>query len=285
MNDEPHAQIRQMQAQIRETQGAATREAPVAETIWAEIWERPWWGFALSATLPGIVLALLGPFGSFAAPLWMRFAYWVPTMAIGATIGAGLTMWAEQTPLFERRPIARFAFITVAMTAAMTGVAWGVGQLVFGQGAVPFSAVFVFYVWFITVIVSVISAIIRARRVSVAAAPIPAVAAVTPPSLLARLPDRLKSGAILALQGEDHYVRVHTSLGNDLVLARLGDAIGEMGSTPGARTHRSWWVAKGAVKQFRRANGRLALVLQNDLEVPVSRGYASELKEAGWLNE
>ncbi|MBP6012630.1 MAG: response regulator transcription factor [Alphaproteobacteria bacterium] len=285
MNDEPHAQIRQMQAQIRETQPPATREAPRTETIWAEFWERPWWGFALTATLPGVVLALLGPFGSFSAPLWMRFAYWVPTMAIGAAIGAGLTVWSEQTPLFERRPIARFVFVTVAMTAAMTGVAWGFGQLVFGPGAVRFSATFVFYVWFITMVVSLISAIIRARRVSAAAAPVPDVASQTPPSLLARLPDRLRSGAILALQGEDHYVRVHTTRGNDLVLTRLGDAISQMGAMPGARTHRSWWVAKGAVKQLRRANGRLALVLLNDLEVPVSRGYASELKEAGWLNE
>jgi DNA-binding LytR/AlgR family response regulator len=56
-----------------------------------------------------------------------------------------------------------------------------------------------------------------------------------------------------------------------------------MGQTPGARTHRSWWVSKASVASVRRDNGRLALVLKNGTEAPVSRGYASELREAGWL--
>ena len=283
MHDEPHAQIRQMRAEIREMQPPATREAPVAHDIWAEVWERPWIGFAITATLPGFVLSLLGPFGSYAAPLWMRIAYWMPTMALGATLGAGITVWAERSPLFAGKPILRTVAIVALMTAAMSGVAWGMGQLVFGPGAVNFSTLFVFYVFLITVVVSIISAIIRARRVAVAAAPIPAAPA-PPPTLLSRLPDKLKAGAILALQGEDHYVRVHTDAGSDLVLMRLGDAIDGMNGTPGARTHRSWWVSKSAVKTLRRDNGKTALVLSNDLEVPVSRGYASELRDAGWFD-
>lgn len=287
MNDEPQQQIRQMQAEFRERQPAATREAPNADEIWAQVWERPWIGFAMSALLPGLVLSLLGPFGSFGAPVWIRFAYWMPTMALGATIGAGLSMWGERSPLFCRRPIARFLTITTAMTAAMTGVAWGMGVLVFGPGAIVFGWIFVFYVWIITLIVSVISAIIRARRVriEVAAAPVPTALAAVPPTLTARLPDKLKGGTILALQGEDHYVRIHTDKGSDLVLMRLADATDQMGSTPGARTHRSWWVSKSAVKSIRRDNGRIALILANETEVPVSRGYVSELREAGWLNE
>jgi DNA-binding LytR/AlgR family response regulator len=65
---------------------------------------------------------------------------------------------------------------------------------------------------------------------------------------------------------------------------RLGDAVAELGAMPGARTHRSWWVAKGAVQSVRRTNGRIALQLTNGIEAPVSRGYAPELREAGWLN-
>ena len=285
MNDEPHTQIRQMQAEFRQRQAPATDEAPDANDMWAQVWERPWVGFAMSAILPGIILSLLGPFGSFGAPVWMRFAYWMPTMALGATIGAALSIWTERSSLFCRRPIARFLTLTTAMTAAMTGVAWGMGWLVFGPGAVNFGWIFIFYVWLITLIVSVISAIIRARRVriEVAAAPVPTAA--TPPTLAVRLPDKLKGGTILALQAEDHYVRIHTDKGSDLILMRLADATEQMGSTPGARTHRSWWVSKSAVKSIRRDNGRVALVLSNDTEVPISRGYASELHEAGWLNE
>jgi DNA-binding LytR/AlgR family response regulator len=122
----------------------------------------------------------------------------------------------------------------------------------------------------------------RAQRVAAAATPLPAAPA-PPPTLLAKLPVKLQDATILALQGEDHYVRVHTSAGSELILMRLSDAIDGMGGTPGARTHRSWWVAKVALASTRRDNGRITLVLSGGLEVPVSRGYASELKEAGWL--
>ena len=77
MNDEPHAQFRQMQGELRENKAEATREAPMGEALFAQVWERPWIAVALMATLPGFVLALLGPFGSFLAPFWMRLAYWV----------------------------------------------------------------------------------------------------------------------------------------------------------------------------------------------------------------
>jgi hypothetical protein len=282
MNDEPHAQIRQMQAQIRERTAAATREARAAPPFW----KSPWMVLAISSTVPGIVLAFLGPFGSFQAPLWMRFAYWLPTMAIGACAGAALTVGFERSSLLKDQPLARSVVLAAVMTAIMTFVAWGFGQLIFGPGAIDLGLQFVFYVFLITVVMMAVStvAIERAQRVATASCPAPATAPGAPPALLARLPDKLKSGAILALQGEDHYVRVHTDAGSDLILMRLGDAIAGMGDTPGARTHRSWWVSKGAVKTPRRDNGRTSLILSNGLEVPVSRGYASELKDAGWFD-
>jgi hypothetical protein len=285
MSDDPHAQIRGSTAEVREKQAPAIREARTAEWSWpAEVWEHPWAGFAITATVPGFLLSLLGPFGSYAAPLWMRFAYWMPTMALGAAIGAALTIWADRAELFVNRPLARIAAMTTAMTIAMAGIAWGMGQLVFGPGAVPFGVQFVFLVWLITVIVSGISAIIRARRVAVAAAPVATAATASAARLANRLPVKLKDAAVLALESEDHYVRVHTGAGSELLLMRLSDAIAEMGATPGARTHRSWWVAKAAVKSPKRTNGRIVLVLANGVEAPVSRGYVSELREAGGLD-
>lgn len=283
MNDEPHGQIREMRAAIREKQPAATDEARAAAG-WAEaVWENPWIAFAVIAILPGFVLSLLGPFGSFSAPAWMRFAYWMPTMAIAACIGAAISIWSERSPVFDRRPVLRVAVVTTLMTAAMSGAAYGWGVLVFGPGRMTYSPTFVFYVATITIVVVAISAILRARRTTIAAAPLPAPAAAGPSPLAARLPPKLKDAAILALQGEDHYVRIHTDKGSDLILMRLADAIDAMGTTPGARTHRSWWVAKSAVQSVRRDNGRTALVLTNTTEAPVSRGYAPELREAGWL--
>ena len=123
----------------------------------------------------------------------------------------------------------------------------------------------------------------RQKRVE-AASPLPIDTAPVPPALPNRLSPKLRSEQVLALEAEDHYVRVHTPAGSELVLLRLADAAREMGNTPGARTHRSWWVARSAVKNINRTSGKTTLLLLNDIEVPVSRGYLAELKEAGWLN-
>ena len=107
------------------------------------------------------------------------------------------------------------------------------------------------------------------------------------PGRLQGIPQGVRDGhqkPVLALEAEDHYVRVHTPSGSELVLLRLADAAREMGNTPGARTHRSWWVARSAVKTVNRASGKTSLTLLNDIEVPVSRGYLAELREAGWFN-
>ena len=108
-------------------------------------------------------------------------------------------------------------------------------------------------------------------------APMPA-----PAKLLTTLSPRLGQ-TVLALQGEDHYVRVHTSLGSELLLMRLRDAIGGLEGLPGEQVHRSWWVAKGAVAAVRANGRRLQLTLTNGLDVPVSREAASKLRRAGWL--
>lgn len=283
MSDDAHPQIRETPPELRERQSSATHEAPIAARIWDALWRQWWVGVAAIGFFPGVVLAILGPFGSFDAPFWMRLAYWVPTMVIGGVIGAGSTMWFEGARLFEGRPLVRAVVFSTFMTAVMTFVAWGVGALVFGPEHIVFGQTFVFYVWLITVIITAIVEVLRAQRIAAASAPVPKARPAVAPTLSARLPEKLKGGAILALEGEDHYVRVHTDKGSDLVLIRLGDAIGEMGSTPGARTHRSWWIARQAVKSVRRDNGRTSLVLSTGAEVPVSRGYASELREAGWF--
>jgi DNA-binding LytR/AlgR family response regulator len=103
-----------------------------------------------------------------------------------------------------------------------------------------------------------------------------------PAKLLARMSSRL-GGEVLALQGEDHYVRVHTPVGSELLLMRMGDAIDELSGVDGERVHRSWWVARDAVGDV-RANGRkLTLTLSNGIEVPVSRDAATRMRRAGWL--
>ena len=51
----------------------------------------------------------------------------------------------------------------------------------------------------------------------------------------------------------------------------------------GARTHRSWWVAREAVVEARKGDGRGVLILKDEIEAPVSRTYYSALRETGWF--
>jgi DNA-binding LytR/AlgR family response regulator len=112
----------------------------------------------------------------------------------------------------------------------------------------------------------------------------PAMPACTIPSGFAdRLPPRLRAGRLQAIAAEDHYLRVHTDLGSDLVLMRIGDAATLLESLPGARVHRSWWVARDAVTGSRSTNGNIMLELACGLDVPVSRAAKRDLAADGWF--
>ncbi len=102
------------------------------------------------------------------------------------------------------------------------------------------------------------------------------------PSFIDRLPPELGS-ELIALEMEDHYVRAHTALGNELVLLRMRDAVAELDGIEGEQVHRSWWVARGAVADVKREGRNVRLVLDNGLEAPVSRANVTPLKEAGWI--
>ena len=107
-------------------------------------------------------------------------------------------------------------------------------------------------------------------------------AAPATPRFFERMPAKLKGALLYAVQAEDHYLRLHTSKGSDLILMRLTDAIAELDGVEGAQTHRSWWVAKDAVESSRRDGDRLTLVLKGGAEAPVSRPNVRPLREAGW---
>ena len=104
----------------------------------------------------------------------------------------------------------------------------------------------------------------------------------TAPVFFRRIPGALGHD-LLALEMEDHYLRIHTMAGSGLILLRLRDAVSELGPQRGRQVHRSWWVAQGAVASVERYNGRHALLLRNGLCVPVSRTFRDDLKKAGWL--
>ncbi len=112
---------------------------------------------------------------------------------------------------------------------------------------------------------------------STSPAPTPGVSA---PSVLDRLPARIGRN-VLALQAEDHYVRVYTDRGSALVLARLSDAIESLQDLDGIRVHRSWWARKDAVERVTVQGKGLLLTLSNGVQVPVSQAYKALVRQAG----
>jgi DNA-binding LytR/AlgR family response regulator len=235
----------------------------------------------LVATAAGVVLAFMGAFGSMAAPLWLRLVYWVPVMLAGALWGhlCSRVVFLRVDP--DERPWLAVLALTAAITGPVSLFVWAVTGLVFEGEAYPLAALpyMVGPVVTITAVMSAINVFLgRAQPVQTHAATVGAAPARFP----ARLPPRLRGAAIRAVQAEDHYLRIHTDRGSDLILMRLSDALDELEGLEGAQTHRSWWVARDAVRDVVRGDGRATLTLEGGLTAPVSRRYAKALRDAGW---
>lgn len=98
-----------------------------------------------------------------------------------------------------------------------------------------------------------------------------------PPAIAERMSRHLGT-QIIALQAQDHYVRVVTPLGAELILYRFCDAIRELPPELGVQVHRSYWVARPAVEKLLHRGGRDYLLLNNGERVPVSRTYLADVR-------
>ena len=237
-------------------------------------------GLAIAAAA-GVVLAVSGAFGSIGAPLWIRLVYWVPLILTGALWGHLCSRLIGRWIDMDERPWLAVAALTAAITGPVTLVVWLVTGLMF-EGRVYPLAMLPFMLGPVLTITAVMSAInvflSKAQPVQTHAALVGAAPARFPD----RLPMKLRGAAIRAVQAEDHYLRIHTDRGSDLILMRLSDALDELEGLEGAQTHRSWWVARDAVRDVARGDGRATLTLEGGIAAPVSRRYARALRDAGW---
>jgi len=87
-----------------------------------------------------------------------------------------------------------------------------------------------------------------------------------------KLPESLKGSKLLALKAEDHYLRVITDRGSELILMKFEDALAALNGYPGIQTHRSWWLASRSLAGVSSLNASTSsIVLDNGTEVLVSR--------------
>ena len=230
----------------------------------------------------GVFLAVLGPFGTAERTTLVRMAYWPAVIVGGGVIGIAIDI------LIRRRTAGfwtRLGLVTALMTTPVTALVFVVSWVMLGpQSNQPHLVLLFFQVAVISVAVMGLRQLawrgVWTERVATDARAEP----IDPSGVFRqRLSAKRRAARLLAVEAEDHYLRVHTDAGDELITLRFSDALHELGDLDGYQTHRSWWVAAGAIEAVRWRRGRGELRLASGLTAPVSRTYTATLKREGWF--
>jgi predicted small integral membrane protein len=223
----------------------------------------------------GVLLAFLAPFDSSDRPLGFRMTYWVILIVGGGVIGIAFDVAVgRRLKSFWARLLADCLLMTPFVALLVMLVA---RQMYGARWSLPNYGGLLFQVFIICLLVMALRQL--AWR---AAEPAPSPTAGPSDVFRQRLSARRREAKLIAVEAEDHYLRVHTDAGDELITARFGDALQELAGWPGFRTHRSWWVAACAIDTVKWSRGRGELRLTTGMVVPVSRSQAQTLKTAGW---
>lgn len=233
--------------------------------------------FALLCAI-GVTMAFLGPYETGERPLSQRLIYWVIVMVGGGVIGIAID------ELVRRRLQgfwARLLTVSVLMTPGIMGLVMVVSHLMFGAPWRLFDPPgLAFQVFLLSFATMALRQLVLAKLEPPAETPDEAPDPTR--TFRRRLSARRREARLIAVEAEDHYLRVHTDAGSELVTARFADALAELAQAPGFRTHRSWWVAACAIEDVRWRRGAGEARLTGGLAVPISRSNAAALKAAGW---
>lgn len=245
---------------------------------------RDWWiavrdrrTLAVAGVLTiGCIIA--GPFGSIDLPLSVSAVYWpiVNGLALVMSIGA-MGFVDGLSGMQMQRPIVR-GILGSALFAVPFGVLLQIGTsvLLSTNGIIPLH-ILIPSVFLIAILINLLVGVFTGP----AASTVPA-APLNPNRLMERLKPEMR-GRLIRLGVQDHYVEVHTDKGMSLILMRLTDAIAEASDVPGERVHRSHWVARDAINDVIRREGRVFVRMSDGAEVPVSRNAQPGLRQAGLL--
>ncbi|WP_299007275.1 LytTR family DNA-binding domain-containing protein [uncultured Caulobacter sp.] len=229
----------------------------------------------------GVLLGLMGPFGSFYNDgMGVRIAYWVGSTVTGMAVIGGLARlgfvlaWRRGWPLWTvLLPVALVGSVAQGAPLRLVAVAlWPqidrlVSPLAWYAQCVAITTPIVLVYYFVRV-----RPLARARA-SEGVVPVTAAAPTIDP------------GAVLYLRMEDHYVRVRTEHGSRLEMGPLARVTTGLAGVEGLQTHRSWWVARRAIVGVERDGRNLRLRLVDGQTAPVSRASVAKLRAAGWLAE
>jgi hypothetical protein len=243
------------------------------------------------AMLFAALLAFLAPFGTYRFDAIGRLGYWTLQMGAWLVLSLCASWLVERLPgLRSRRAAQRKIVATIVASLPMIVVTGFANNQMTGWQPSPDEVVELFlsilliggaYTYLSDWLVGdhPITEIVRSPLHAIIE-PEP-VAGVDPSkepvdtAFIDRLPAHIRH-EILCLQGEDHYVRVHSRQGSAMVLMRFSDALRSIRHIPGSQVHRSWWVAADAVKEMRRAGRTAQLILSDGASIPVSQRYLAD---------
>lgn len=228
----------------------------------------------------GTFLTVIAPYNATRnLPFWAAFLYWTGLVILGSmTAEITLGVLRKYRPGLPRWALLLTVSLTTASAVSLT--LYVLEWLVFGQ-IMPVSYMPRLFglVWVIAAAMTGIGYLME--RAALAPPPEPVEGANPAETFLSRLPLKYRKADLYAVSSEDHYLRVHTSLGEELILMRLADAVRELAGADGLQVHRSWWIARTGVTDIRKHGSRLSLVLVSGKEAPVSRTYLADVKAAG----
>lgn len=241
----------------------------------------------IASILLGALFAFLGVYNTNTQPYFHRFVFWFSTMFVG-NFATGVFAPMVFLKWLPKRPLVlQLSFVAVLISFPVT--------LVIAAYDHNYGLDWSFYIWLLQYrYVVVISAILVFVGYFILR---PYIESQTsegeqPDStdngkiasqhveqqFLKRLAPKHQRATLIAIKSEDHYLRVFTDVGDELILMRLSDAISVLAGADGMQTHRSWWVANHAISDMTRKQGKLVIQCHNELEVPVSRTYEKHVK-------
>ena len=239
------------------------------------------------ASSVGLLLACIAPFGSFEALHFVQRAFLCLAIAWSSTaiFGPGTRAAMQLNDRFGGPVWLAVLASALVLSVPITAITWIVERLVIGAAwsSPPWYDLF-FFVLCIVLPLMAIRFALRERQPASLLAVIPPPTPMGASRLAGRLPLKQR-GLIVALQAEDHYVRVHTAAGSTLLLMRIGDAIDELDNAEGLKVHRSWWVARAAVCGIISDGRRMRLELSNGLIAPVTREMIPQIRRLGWIRD
>ena len=252
--------------------------ASASRTVNREHWRRIWLDAALLAFV-GLVMAQLGPYGTGEAPPLLRNAYWLLAVFGSGMAGIlvdramagrvrGFWLHTAVVSLLVTPPVTLYIYALNAVMLDLPRRWWLLPQLAW-------------QVLVVMVLLMSFRALLWRRVVETRTVVIPPLPEAERAFRL-RLSAKRRTATLIAIEAEDHYVRVHTSSGSELIPMRFADAVQELAQAYGYRLHRSWWASAEAIEAVRWTRGGGEARLSGGLVAPVSRSYGAALKAAGW---